>query len=83
MCSYKLVGQGFNTHFYKMLYPHSDMWLRTLNENTSPEEISYTNVEIAYHPEELKNRIIEAQNSIDITKQRVNSKPAYKPPWIK
>lgn len=71
MCNYKLVGHGLNTHLYKMIYPITDQWLKTLNENTSPEEIAYPPIDIAYSPEELRTRIIEAQNAIDITKQRV------------
>lgn len=82
MCSYKLVGQGLNTHLYKMLYPHTDRWLQTLNENTAPEEIAFPPIEIAYSPEELRNRIIEAQNAVPITKQRVSKTGAFgAAPW--
>jgi len=84
MCKYKLVGHGFNTHLYKMIYPHFDMWLKTLNKNTSPEEIDFPDIEIAYSPEELRNRIVEAQNTIDITKQRVAKTGSFGvAPWIR
>jgi hypothetical protein len=82
MCNYKLVGQGMNTHLYEMVRPHSDTWLRTLNENTSPDEISFPPIELAYSPEELKNRIIQAQNSVPIVQQKITKTGSFGPaPW--
>lgn len=85
LCNYKLVGHGFNMHLASSVYRHPDSWLKALNESTSPTEIAYPDVDIAFTPTELHDRIIAAQNAVDITKRKISkSTGAFgEAPWKK
>lgn len=70
----KMISSGINQHLHSMIYTrHKDQFIHALNKTIAPKEIASTSlVEVAYSPTELRDRIISAQNSTSITKQRVS-----------
>jgi len=82
----RLVAHGINTVVYKMTYPFNDPYIKNLNKITMPSDIPKT-PSISYSSTELSERVIEASNAINITKQTVSptGTAAYtqKPGWMK
>jgi len=76
----RLVSAGI-TPLDKMVYTgFRDPWIAFLNQKIQPSEMRQPPV-IAYHTEELRDRIIEAQNAVDIRKQRVGAYGTA--PWMR
>jgi hypothetical protein len=76
----KLVSAGI-TPLDKMIYTVSrDPWVAQLNEMIKPSEMPRKPT-IAFSPTELRDRIIQAQNAVDIRKAKVGSFGTA--PWIK
>lgn len=80
----KLVSAGI-TPLDEMIYTTSkDPWIATLNEAIKPSEMRQPPIRIAYDSEELRNRIIQSQNAIDITKARTQPGGRFGlAPWLR
>lgn len=61
----RMISAGF-TPLDKLVYPTSNMFIQSLNKYLSPKEIFNTGVKVAYYDEELRDRVIMAQNMIPI-----------------
>jgi len=81
MLNVKLVSAGI-TPLDKMVYTTStDSWVAQLNSMTQPSEIRNERIQVSYGPTELRDRIIQAQNAVDIRQSRVGS--FGKAPYLK
>lgn len=84
----KMVGAGL-TPLDKLVYPITrDPWLIALNEQMKPSELAGGPSQIAFSPNELRQRINEAYNSVSLTQQRVSPSGPAAPyigpaPWAK
>lgn len=86
----KMVGAGL-TALDRLVYPITkDPWLLALNEQLLPDAMdSEALPEIAYNPDELRNRINQALQAQPIQQQRVRAPygrpaPYQQPaPWVK
>jgi len=76
----KLVSAGV-TNFTKMVYPYKDQFIMKLNENLSSTQGGInSNIQVAYNPTELRDRIISAQNSRPLSSNSMSvGRPA---PWV-
>jgi hypothetical protein len=61
----RMVSAGF-TALGKLQYQSEDPFIQALNAQLTPEYINRSNVRVSYYPEELKDRIIMAQQAIPI-----------------
>lgn len=77
----RMVSAGI-TNLDKLCYPYNDPFIKNLNKSLEPSELRATSVKIAYSPTELKDRIIQAQNSSPIQSIRQNQ-PQQIAPWVK
>lgn len=77
----KLVSAGI-TNLDKLVYPYNDPFIQRLNETLTPTELRTTGVQVSYSSTELRDRIIQAQNSKPIQTLRQNQ-PASVAPWVK
>lgn len=69
-CEYKMVSAGI-TNMDKMCYTTRNNFVNMLNYQIAPREITKSPTQVAYSSEELRNRIIEAQNTRAITSATV------------
>jgi len=80
MLNVKLVSAGI-TPLDRMIYTNmQDPWIASLNEMIKPSEIAFGVGRIAYTPTELRDRIIQSQNAVDIRQAKVGSFGAA--PWV-
>lgn len=71
----RLVSAGI-TPLDKMIYTNfSDPWVAQLNAMIKPSEMRNEVVQVAYSPTELQDRVIAAQNAVDIRQTRVARTP--------
>lgn len=83
----KMVSAGI-TPLDKMIYTdHRDPWVHALNEKIKPSEIKRPPT-VAFYAEELRDRVIQAQQSQNIQTQTVTSRGTRAPyqspaPWLK
>lgn len=77
----KMISAGI-TSLDKLVYPYNDPFIQRLNESIAPTELRYTNVQVAYSPTELRDRISQVQNTKPIQSIRQNQ-PQSQAPWIK
>lgn len=76
----KLVSAGI-TNLDSVVYMITkDPWVARLNQLIKPSEMKAPPTQIAFSKTELQERIIEASNSISITKNRVST--TKKAPWL-
>ena len=76
----KMVSSG-TTNLNKLVYPYNDFWIQRLNESLAPTELNYTNIQVAYSPTELMDRINTAQNSKPIQSLKQNQPQLA--PWVR
>jgi len=57
-------------------------FIQKLNESIAPTELRATSIQVAYSPTELRDRIIQAQNTIPIQGMRINQ-PQSIAPWLR
>lgn len=67
MCDYKIISSGI-TNMEKFCYPSNEPYIVNLNKLLSPQAISAPPTQVAYSTTELRERIIESQNSINLYK---------------
>jgi len=72
----RLVAFGINSALYKMTYPFNDPFIKELNASLIPSNMP-TSPSISYNEEELRTRILQSQNSVDIRTQRVGGTAPY------
>lgn len=65
MCNYKMVSAGI-TNMEKFVYPSREPYIANLNRLISPQAIEAPPKQVAYSSTELRERIIESQNSIKL-----------------
>jgi len=80
----KLVSAGI-TPLDRMIYTNfADPWIAQLNALIKPSEMVRETVQVAYSPTELRDRIVNSLNSVDIRKQRVGKTSSIgRAPWLK
>jgi len=72
----RLVSAGI-TPLDKMVYTNfSDPWITALNEKIKPSSVANEIIPVAYSPTELRDRIVQAQNSVNIQQSKVVSRPS-------
>jgi hypothetical protein len=76
----KMVSAG-STSLDKLVYPYNDPFIQRLNERISPTGLSNTSIQVAYSSTELRDRIIQAQNSVPL--QTVRQNQPQLAPWVK
>jgi len=72
MLNCKLTSAGI-TNMEKLVYSSKSPFINTLNKIIAPQEMAYPPRQVSYYPEELRDRIIQAQNSIPINQATVSS----------
>jgi len=77
----RMVSAG-STNLDKLVYPYNDPFIQKLNESIAPTELRATSIQVAYSPTELRDRIIQAQNTIPIQGMRINQ-PQSIAPWLR
>lgn len=77
----RLVSAGI-TNLDKLTYPYNDPFIQRLNESLAPTELRMTNIQVAYSPTELRDRIAMAQNARPVQTLRQNQ-PQQLAPWVK
>lgn len=78
----KLVSAGI-TNMEKLVYSTKDSFINSLNQTIAPHVLTKPPLQVAYSSTELRDRIIEAENTISINKATVNSGLVQKPIWLK
>lgn len=84
MCNYKMVCPGVNPELMKGIYKSKDGWVLALNNLLEPGKLySEDSVQVAYSEDELKDRIMQAQNSVSLSEMKVTSTPSAQgsSPW--
>ena len=61
----RMVSAGF-TPLGKLQYNSEDPFIQALNAQLTPEYVNRSGVRVSYYPEELRDRIIMAQQSVPI-----------------
>lgn len=61
----KMVSPGF-TGLEKMTYPFNDPFIVSLNRYLSGSNMNYVRTQVAYYPQELRDRVIMAINSTPV-----------------
>lgn len=86
----KMVGSGLTNRFddvYEGIY--KDPWLLQLNESLMPSDMpgEYSGPQLAYSQTELRERVIQAQNTTSLSQRRVSKAPwaqrTGRAPWLK
>lgn len=80
MLDIKLVGAGI-TNMEKLTYRTNNRFINDLNQALAPRILTSTPIQVSYNSTELRNRIIEAQNTIPINQSTANS--GITPVWLK
>lgn len=80
MLDAKLVGAGI-TNMEKLVYTTNNRFINDLNQALKPRILTAPPVQVAYNSTELRNRIIEAQNTVSINKATVST--GITPVWLK
>ena len=78
----KLVGAGI-TNMEKLCYSTNNRFVTELNNTLTPQKITSIPTKVAYNSTELRDRIIEAQNTIPINQATVNTGITNRPVWLK
>jgi len=65
---HKLVSEGI-TDNRPLVKDFSDQWIQQLNKFIAPEQIGSTSIQVAYSPTELQERVMEAKNSINLSRK--------------
>jgi len=68
----KLVGAGI-TNMEKLVYRTNNVFINQLNEAVKPTELTRLPTQVAYNTTELRDRIIEAQNTVPLHQATVNT----------
>ena len=80
MCDYRLVSAGI-TNMEKLCYTSRDPFVAALNKAISPTAISSVPNQVAYSSTELRERIIEAQNTVNLQDRTVSNFGTA--PWMR
>ena len=81
----RMVSAGI-TNLDKLIYPYKDPYIDALNKAISTAAIGTTAVQIAYSQDELRNRIIGANNIRNVHSIKVGQQGTggiQRAPWIK